>query len=37
MGESPTFKVTMKEYDEMKIKVGDKVTIDIMKFEHNDT
>jgi hypothetical protein len=36
MSDSPTFKVTMKEYDEMKIKVGDKVTIDVQKFEHND-
>jgi hypothetical protein len=36
MNDSPTFKVTMKEYDEMKIKVGDKVTIDVQKFEHND-
>ena len=36
MSDSPTFKVTMKEYDELKIKVGDKVTIDVQKFEHND-
>jgi hypothetical protein len=26
----------MKEYDELKIKVGDKVTIEVQKFEHND-
>ena len=36
MSDSPTFKVTMKEYDEMRIKVGDKVTIEVQKFEHND-
>lgn len=34
--DSPTFKVSMKEYDELKIKVGDKVVIEIQKFEHND-
>ena len=33
--DSPTFKVTMKEYDDLKIKVGDKVTIEVHKFEHN--
>ena len=37
MSDSPTFKVTMKEYDDLKIKVGDKVTIEVHKFEHNDT
>jgi hypothetical protein len=37
MSDSPTFKVTMKEYDDLKIKVGDKVTIEVQKFEHNDT
>ncbi len=36
LSDSPTFKVTMKEYDELKIKVGDKVTIELHKFEHND-
>ena len=34
--DSPTFKVTMKEYDDLKIKVGDKVTIEVHKFEHNE-
>jgi hypothetical protein len=34
--DSPTFKVTMKEYDDLKIKVGDKVIIEVQKFEHND-
>jgi hypothetical protein len=27
-GNSPTFKITMKEYEDMAIKVGDKVTIE---------
>ncbi|WP_148687386.1 hypothetical protein [Candidatus Nitrosocosmicus hydrocola] len=35
--DAPTFKVSMKEYDELKIKVGDKVVIDIQRYEHNDT
>jgi hypothetical protein len=30
-GNSPTFKITMKEYDDMAIKVGDKVGIEIKK------
>jgi hypothetical protein len=30
-GDSPTFKITMKEYEEMAIKVGDKVRIEIKK------
>jgi hypothetical protein len=29
--------VSMKEYEEMKIKVGDKVVINIQRFETNDT
>ena len=37
MGDAPTFKVSMKEYDELKIKVGDKVVIDIQRYERNDT
>jgi hypothetical protein len=28
LGASPTFKITMKEYEDMAIKVGDKVTIE---------
>ena len=30
---SPTFKITMKEYEDMAIKVGDKVRIDIRKAD----
>jgi hypothetical protein len=30
-GDSPTFKITMKEYEEMEIKVGNKVRIEIKK------
>jgi hypothetical protein len=30
-GNSPTFKITMKEYEEMAIRVGDKVGIEINK------
>lgn len=29
--ESPTFKLTMKEYEDVGMKVGDKVTIEIKK------
>ncbi len=36
-GNSPTFKITMKEYDDMAIKVGDKVTIEINKVDGNGT
>src|SRR5919106_2089225 len=36
LSDSPTFKVTMKEYDDLKIKVGDKVTIEVHKLEHNE-
>ena len=32
-GESPTFKITMKEYEDMAIKVGDKVRIEIRKAD----
>ena len=34
---SPTFKITMKEYEDMTIKVGDKVTIEINKVDGNGT
>jgi hypothetical protein len=34
-GNSPTFKITMKEYEDMAIKVGDKVTIEINKVDDN--
>jgi hypothetical protein len=32
-GDSPTFKITMKEYEEMALKVGDKVMIEIKKAD----
>src|SRR5918999_6505441 len=32
-GNSPTFKITMKEYEDMAIKVGDKVVIEINKVD----
>jgi hypothetical protein len=31
--DNPTFKISMKEYEEMNIKVGDKVTISIKKSD----
>jgi hypothetical protein len=31
--DSPTFKITMKEYEDMAIKVGDKVRIEISKAD----
>jgi hypothetical protein len=30
--DSPTFKISMREYEDMAIKVGDKVTIEIKKI-----
>jgi hypothetical protein len=30
---SPTFKISMKEYEEMAIKIGDKVGIEINKVD----
>jgi hypothetical protein len=32
-GNSPTFKITMKEYEDMAIKVGDRVGIEIRKVD----
>jgi hypothetical protein len=32
---SPTFKITIKEYEDMVIKVGDKVGIEINKVDDN--
>jgi hypothetical protein len=32
-GDSPIFKITMKEYEDMAIKVGDKVRIEIKKAD----
>ena len=34
-GNSPTFKITMKEYEDMAIKVGDKVRIEIKKADNS--
>ena len=31
--DSPTFKITMREYEDMSIKVGDKVSIEIKKSD----
>jgi hypothetical protein len=31
MGDSPIFKISMREYEDMQLKVGDKVTIEIKK------
>jgi len=33
VSDSPTFKVSMKEYEDMNIRVGDKVTINIKKSD----
>jgi hypothetical protein len=33
--DSPTFKISMKEYEDIGIKVGDKVTIEIRKVDNN--
>jgi hypothetical protein len=32
--DSPTFKISMREYEDMNVKVGDKVTIDIKKADN---
>ena len=34
-GNSPIFKITMKEYEDMAINVGDKVGIEINKVDRN--
>jgi hypothetical protein len=34
-GDSPTFKITMKEYEDMAIKVGDRVRIEIKKADNS--
>jgi hypothetical protein len=34
-GGGPTFKITMKEYEDMAIKVGDKVMIEIKKADNS--
>ncbi len=33
--DSPTFKVSMREYEDMSVKVGDKVTIEIKKSDNS--
>jgi hypothetical protein len=33
LGDSPTFKITMKEYEDIAIKVGDRVGIEIKKVD----
>jgi hypothetical protein len=35
LGNSPTFKITMKEYEDMAIKVGDRVRIEIKKADNS--
>jgi hypothetical protein len=34
-GDSPTFKIIMKEYEDMALKVGDKVMIEIKKADNS--
>jgi hypothetical protein len=34
-GDSPTFKITMKEYEDMAIKVGDRVGIEVKKVDNS--
>jgi hypothetical protein len=36
-GNSPTFKITMKEYEDLAVKVGDKIRIEINKVDYNGT
>jgi hypothetical protein len=33
---SPTFRMSMKEYEDMGIKVGDKVTIEVTKLGNRE-
>jgi hypothetical protein len=33
-GDSPTFRITMKEYEDMAIKVGDRVGMEINKVDN---
>jgi hypothetical protein len=35
--DTPTFKISMKEYDDMQLKGGDKVTIEIKRADSNST
>ncbi|MDR4511298.1 MAG: hypothetical protein MRJ93_06275 [Nitrososphaeraceae archaeon] len=34
-GDNPTFKLSMKDYEDMNIRVGDKVTIEIKKSDYS--
>ncbi|MGH9981195.1 MAG: hypothetical protein ACRD6U_06555 [Nitrososphaeraceae archaeon] len=36
VGNSPTFKLSIREYDELGLRVGDKVTIEIKKADSSD-
>ena len=36
VGNSPTFKLSIREYDESGLRVGDKVTIEIKKSDSSD-
>jgi hypothetical protein len=36
MIDSPTFRMSMKEYEDMGIKVGDKVTIEVTKLGNRE-
>ena len=33
LGESPTFKLSIREYEELGLRIGDKVTIEIKKAD----
>ena len=37
LGESPTFKLSIREYEESGLRVGDKVTIEIKKSDGSGT
>jgi hypothetical protein len=37
LGESPTFKLSIREYEESGLRVGDKVTIEIKKSDSSGT
>jgi hypothetical protein len=36
-GDSPIFRITMKEYEDMTIKVGDRVGMEINKVDRGGT
>ncbi|MGD1835559.1 MAG: hypothetical protein ACPKQO_07540 [Nitrososphaeraceae archaeon] len=35
-GDNTTFKISMKDYEDLNIKVGDKVTIEIKKTDYGN-